>query len=90
VVYSTDAGSTWTQVPGTNEQRVSAPGSAWSNTRNNVTMTIPPVAAPGPQYRFGIVVARDDIVTGTTGNFSDSRCQIVATMNNQNGTSPPY
>ena len=34
-----------------------------------------------------VVLARDD---ASPGNFTDSRCQIVVTIHNQNGTSPPY
>jgi hypothetical protein len=45
---------------------------------------------PGLHYRVAIALARDNVVTGTTGNFSASRCQIVVTIHNQNGAAPPF
>jgi hypothetical protein len=83
VVYSTDAGTTWNQVPTSNAHRASAVGGAWSEVTNVAAMDL----SPGFAYRFSIVVARDD---ASTGNFSDSRCQVAATIYNQNGTAPPY
>jgi hypothetical protein len=84
VAYSTDGGTTWAQVPTSNAHRASAGAGEWSEITNIAVMDLP----PGLAYRFSIVVARDDLTT--TGNFTDSRCQVVATIHNQNGVAPPY
>lgn len=76
VAYSTDAGTTWSQVPADNtpSPRASSTGLQWSGTSNHLAMDLD----PNKTYRFSMVVARDTVLTGTTG--TDSRCQIVATI----------
>lgn len=88
VAYSTDAGAVWAQVPtdGTTAPRASSAGLQWSGISNHLAMELD----PNKTYRFSMVVARDTVLTGTTGNFTDSRCQIVATILNRNGTSSPF
>jgi hypothetical protein len=83
IVYSDDGGATWNQVPNTNAHRASAAAGEWSEV-TNVSAT---PTAPGAAYRAAILIARDD---ASTGNFTDSRCQVVVTIYNQNGTAPPY
>ena len=84
VVYSSDGGATWGQVPTSNAHRASAAAAGlWSDVTNVAVMDLP----PGFAYRFGVIAARDD---ASIGNFSDSRCQVEATIYNQNGLAPPY
>lgn len=84
VMYSSDGGVTWSQVPTSNAHRASsAAAGLWSDVTNVAVMDLP----PGLAYRFGVIAARDD---ASTGNFSDSRCQVEATIYNQNGSAPPY
>jgi hypothetical protein len=33
---------------------------------------------------------RDNVLTGTTGNFVDTRCQLTATVFNRNGALSPF
>ena len=83
IVYSDDGGATWTQVPNTNAHRASAAAGQWSEITNVAATPV----YPGAAYRAGILIARDD---ASTGNFTDSRCQVVVTIHNENGNSPPY
>jgi hypothetical protein len=88
VAYSTNNGTSWNQLPADNtaSPRASSAGLQWSGLSNHLAMELD----PNKTYRFSIVVARDTVLTGTTGNFADSRCHIVATILNRNGTSSPF
>jgi hypothetical protein len=46
--------------------------------------------APGMPYRFAIGLRRDSVLAGTTGNFTEGRCHLLATIVNRNGTSSPF
>ncbi len=83
IVYSDDGGATWKQVPNSNAHRASAAAGQWSEITNVAATPL----SPGAVYRAGILIFRDD---ASTGNFTDSRCQVVVTIHNQNGTGPPY
>jgi Neuraminidase (sialidase) len=83
IVYSDDGGATWNQLSNANAHRASAVAGQWSEITNVAATPV----YPGAAYRAGILIARDD---ASTGNFTDSRCQVVVTIHNQNGTSPPY
>jgi hypothetical protein len=83
IVYSDDGGTTWNQVLNSNAHRVSAAAGQWSEITNVAATPVP----PGAKYRLGILIARDD---ASTGNFTDSRCQIIVTIHNANSASPPY
>jgi hypothetical protein len=83
IVYSADGGATWNQSPSSNAHRASAVAGQWSEVTNVAATPV----APGAAYRAGILVFRDD---ASTGNFTDSRCQIVVTIQNANNSSPPY
>jgi hypothetical protein len=45
---------------------------------------------PNVPFKFAIAVRRDNVLTGTTGNFAATRCQLTATLFNANPTTPPY
>ncbi len=83
IVYSYDGGATWKQVPNSNAHRASSAAGEWSEITNVAATPV----SPGAVYRAGILIFRDD---ASTGNFTDSRCQIVVTIHNENGTAPPY
>jgi hypothetical protein len=83
MVYSDDGGMTWNQVLNSNAHRASAAAGEWSEITNVAATPV----APGARYRAGILIARDD---ASSGNFTDSRCQIVVTIHNANAPSPPY
>jgi hypothetical protein len=83
IVYSDDGGATWNQVFNSNAHRASAGAGQWSEVTNVAATPV----APGAKYRAGILVFRDD---ASTGNFTDSRCQVAVTIQNANGASPPY
>ena len=78
-------GVTWTPLPNS-EFRASSAGNAWSFAAPTATV---PVPVGNPLY-VALTVARDDVIAGTTGNFTHTRCQIMVEVDNQNGTSSPY
>ena len=81
VHVSTDGGLTWSDLnPGTSVgmRATSAPG-AWASNSATERMDL----LPGLTYRFAIGVRRDGVVA-STGNLTDGRCQIVATVSNRN------
>jgi hypothetical protein len=86
VHVSTDGGMTWSDLnPGSSVgiRTSSAPG-AWASNSATERMDL----APGVTYRFAIGVRRDGVVP-STGNLTDGRCQIVATVSNRNPAPPP-
>ena len=83
IVYSDDGGKNWIKVANSNAHRASATAGEWSEVTNIAATPV----LPGAPYRAGILIARDD---ASTGNFTDSRCQTVVTIHNQNGAAPPY
>lgn len=86
VVYSTDGGSTWNGTAGGVGLRASSGPGQWSGVDPNGVVDL----APGLAYRFAIGLRRDDQIAGTTGNFTDYRCLMTATVVNRNGTSTPF
>lgn len=85
-VYSTNGGATWQTAPSPVSIRASSAGNQWSGASAVASIDV----TPGLAYRFAIEVARDDLLTGTTGNFVQSRCIVTATVDNRNGTSTPF
>ena len=45
---------------------------------------------PNVPFKFAIAIRRDNVLTGTTGNFAATRCQLTATLFNANPTTSPY
>ena len=86
VVYSTDGGATWSGTTGGIGLRASSGPTQWSGTDPNGVINL----TPGLAYRFAIGLSRDDQIAGTTGNFTDYRCLMTATIMNRNGTSTPF
>lgn len=85
VHVSTDGGVTWSDLnPGTSVgmRTSSAPG-AWASNSATERMDL----QPGTTYRFSIGVRRDSVAP-STGNLTDGRCQIVATVSNRNPAPP--
>ena len=78
-------GVTWTPLPNS-EFRASSTGNAWSFTAPTATVPVP----VGNSLYVALTVVRDDVIAGTTGNFTETRCQIMVEVDNQNGTSSPY
>lgn len=85
-VYSTNGGATWQTAPSPVSIRASSAGNQWSGASAVASIDV----TPGLAYRFAIEIARDDLLTGTTGNFVQSRCIVTATVDNRNGTSTPF
>lgn len=85
-VYSTDGGTVWQTAPTPVWIRASSAGNQWSGASAVASIDV----APGLAYRFAIEVARDDLLSGTTGNFTQARCIVTATVDNRNGTSTPF
>jgi len=85
IVYSTDGGTTWIGTGNVNLRASSAPVQ-WSETNPIGVIDL----QPGIAYRFAIGILRDDQVGGTTGNFTDYRCLLTASVVNRNGTSSPF
>jgi hypothetical protein len=78
-------GGPWTSVANA-ELRASSAGDAWSFTAPDATIAV----SPNQTLQVALTVIRDDVIAGTTGNFADSRCEVRAEIENQNGTSSPY
>src|SRR5512134_1248529 len=89
LVYSTDGGLLWQQIEENlapiNTLRASGAPGAWSG----IALTYALDLAANESYRFGIGLQRDDVVTGTIGNFAAVRCQVTATIFNRNGAVAP-
>jgi hypothetical protein len=85
-VFSTDGGATWQTSAAPVAIRASSAGNQWSGTSVVATLNV----QPGLAYRFAIEIGRDDLLPGTTGNFTQSRCIVTATVDNRNGTSTPF
>ena len=83
LLVSTD-GATWNPLDAT--LHATAQPGAWSYA---APIAARPIVA-GETLRVAIGVRRDDIVTGTTGNFADSRCQLVVDIDNVNGSISPF
>lgn len=90
LVYSTDGGLLWQQIEENlapiNTLRASGAPGAWSG----IALTYALDLAANESYRFGIGLQRDDVVTGTIGNFAAVRCQVTATIFNRNGAVAPF
>jgi hypothetical protein len=91
-IYSTDSGATWTSIqegaPSApiNSPRASSAANQWSGLPLNYALDV----EPGLPIRFAIGILRDNLLTGTTGNFAQTRCQLAATILNRNGTTSPF
>jgi hypothetical protein len=77
-------GGAWVSVPAS-EFRASATDN-WSFTAPDGTIAV----QPGNSVQVALTIQRDDVVSGTTGNFLSLRCQIVVEVDNQNGSTSPY
>lgn len=84
--YSTDGGASWQATPTQTGARAYAAAGQWSNT---APVTAFPMA-PGLTYRFSAGLRRDNVIAGTTGNFTQSNCQLNAIIVNRNGATSPF
>jgi hypothetical protein len=92
-VYSDDDGTTWQVVTDGNPPvNLSSPrASSAANQWSGVALTYAgDYLDPNVPFKFAIAVRRDNVLTGTTGNFAATRCQLTATLFNANPTTPPY
>ncbi len=85
LMVSADNGTSWTNLDAATIH-ATAPASVWAYASPIAVRAIDATAS----LRVAIGVRRDDIVTGTTGNLADSRCQLVVEIDNANGTVSPY
>ena len=84
--YSTDGGASWQVTPTQTATRSYGAPLQWSNA---APVTAFPMA-PGLTYRFSAGIRRDNIVAGTTGNFTHSFCQLNAVIVNRNNATSPF
>jgi hypothetical protein len=92
-LYSDDNGTTWQAIQegnppaSINSPRASSAANQWSG----VSLTYAgDYLEPNVLFKFAIGIRRDNVLTGTTGNFAGTRCQLTATLFNANPTTPPY
>jgi hypothetical protein len=84
IAVSVNAGP-WTLVPNS-EFRASSGANAWSFTAPDSTVAV----NANTTLQVALTVGRDDVIAGTTGDFANSRCQVVVEIENQNGSSSPF
>jgi hypothetical protein len=88
-IYSTDGGVTFGPImDGVNpisSPRASSAASQWSGVALSFALDLP----ANTPLQVRVVVRRDNVLTGTTGNFADARCQMTVNIVNANGTTSP-
>lgn len=88
-IYSTDGGTTFTAImDGVNpisSPRASSAANQWSGVALAFALDLP----ANTPLQVRLVARRDNILTGTTGNIADARCQMTVSIVNANGTSSP-
>ncbi len=84
--YSVDDGVNWLPTSTQVGMRGYAGTGEWTMSATDTVFQL----ARGLEYRFAIGVNRDDQVTGLTGNFSDSTCNLVVRVVNRNATTAPF
>jgi hypothetical protein len=91
-LYSTDGGASFTSIlegnppAPINSPRASSDANSWSGVALSYALDVD----PNLPIRFAVGIRRDNVLTGTNGNFAQWRCQLTAAIMNRNGTSPPY
>jgi hypothetical protein len=91
-LYSDDNGTTWQGIEEGNPPapigtpRASSSANQWSGA----SLTYAGDLEPNVLFKFAIGIRRDSVLTGTTGNFAATRCQLTATILNANGTTSPF
>jgi hypothetical protein len=87
LVISYDGGLNWDNFsPLTSVgPRVSAEPGSWAHSTAIESVALP----PGAVVRFGINIRRDN-QTSSTGNLTDSRCQLEVEIHNRTVSAPPY
>lgn len=86
VVYSANNGASWNST-GTNfSLQAWSPSGQWSGLAPGARIDL----EPNLPYRFAIALRRDDVIAGTTGNFSDGRCQLTVKIFSRTGASSPF
>jgi len=83
--YSVDGGTTWRVTPTQSATRSYAGPTQWAN---GAPVTSFPMS-PGIPYRFALSIRRDNLVA-STGNFTQSSCQLLTTVVNSNGVVSPF
>jgi hypothetical protein len=83
--YSVDGGATWRVTPTQSATRSYAGPGQWAS---GSPVTAFPMQ-PGQSYRFAMSVRRDNLVA-STGNFTQSSCQLLTTVLNANGMLSPF
>jgi len=88
-VYSTDSGVTFQPIQ-EGGQNISSPRASsgpneWSGAALAYALDLP----ANLPLRVFVGVRRDNILTGTTGNFANVNCQMTVSIINANGTTPP-
>ncbi len=92
-LYSDDNGATWQGIQegnppaAINSPRASSAANQWSGAALTYAGDY---LDPNVPFRFAIGIRRDTVLTGTTGNFAATRCQLTATLLNANGTTSPF
>lgn len=91
LLISDDNGASWSQVNADQVGvRTSAPVGHWATVGLTDSVSLPPGTALAPvQYTFAIGYRRDDVASPTTGEFAATRCQLTATIVNENGSASP-
>jgi len=88
-IYSIDGGTTFQPISdGPNfisTPRASSGPNQWSGAALSFALDLP----ANTPLQVRVVVRRDNILTGTTGNFADARCQMTVSIVNANGTTSP-
>jgi hypothetical protein len=88
-VYSTDSGVTFQPIQ-EGGQNISSPRASsgpneWSGAALAYALDLP----ANLPLRVFVGVRRDNILTGTTGNFANVNCQMTVNIINANGTTSP-